>query len=167
LIVPQIAFIPGPHAVGAAAAPLDKDKDASAKTHPLQTVRAGKRIIKIRGSTGGRSFHEPAILSSKDGILESPGSSGFIDKNGTMVVPAQWERTGDFSEGLAAVKQTEKWGYIDKSGKMVIAPQFDDYRFGFSQGSSQKAHLHSLAHGRGKSCQDVQAKLEVVVFARR
>ena len=33
--------------------------------------------------------------------------------------------------------------------------------------SSQKAHLHSLAHGRGKSCQDVQAKLEVVVFARR
>ena len=50
-----------------------------------------------------------------------------------MVVPAQWERTGDFSEGLAAVKQTEKWGFIDKSGKMVIAPQFGDYRFGFSQ----------------------------------
>ena len=69
--MPQIAFIPGPHAVGAAAASLDKDKDASAKTHPLQTVRAGKRIVKIRGSTGGRSFHEPVILSSKDGILES------------------------------------------------------------------------------------------------
>jgi hypothetical protein len=51
LIVPQIAFIPGPHAVGATAPPpLDKDKDASAKTHPPQTVRAGKRIIKIRGS---------------------------------------------------------------------------------------------------------------------
>ena len=43
-----------------------------------------------------------------------------------MVVPAQWERTGDFSEDLAAVKQTEKWGIIDKSGKMVIAPQFDE-----------------------------------------
>jgi hypothetical protein len=42
----------GPHAVGAAAAPPDKDKDASAKTHPPQTVRAGKRIIKIRGSCG-------------------------------------------------------------------------------------------------------------------
>jgi hypothetical protein len=51
-----------------------------------------------------------------------------------MVVPAQWERTGDFSEGSDALKQTEKWGFIDKSGKMVIAPQFDDYRFGFSQG---------------------------------
>jgi hypothetical protein len=48
LIVPQIDFIPGPHAVGAAPPPLDKDKDASAKTHPPQTVRAGKRIIKIQ-----------------------------------------------------------------------------------------------------------------------
>jgi hypothetical protein len=48
--MPQIAFISGPHAVGAAAAPLDKDEDASAKTHPLQTVKAGKRIMQIRGS---------------------------------------------------------------------------------------------------------------------
>src|SRR4051794_5983873 len=79
LIVPQIAFSPGPHAVGAAAAPLDKDKGLSAKTHPLQRVRAGKRLIKIRGSIGGRSFHESAILSSKDGILERHGSAGFID----------------------------------------------------------------------------------------
>jgi len=62
-----------------------------------------------------------------------------------MVVPAQWERTGDFSEGLAAVKQTEKWGFIDKSGKMVIAPQFDDYRFGFSQGLACVKQMESAA----------------------
>ena len=49
-MVPQIAFIPGPHAVGASAAPLDKDKDASAKTHPLQTVRTGNRIITVRAN---------------------------------------------------------------------------------------------------------------------
>ena len=103
--MPQIAFIPGPHAVGAAAAPLDKDKDASAKTHPLQTVRAGKRIIKIRGSTGGRSFHEPVILSSKDGILESPGSSGLSTRWDDGGSSAMGAGPGDSSEGFAAVQK--------------------------------------------------------------
>jgi hypothetical protein len=38
-----------------------------------------------------------------------------------------------FSEGLAAVKLTEKAGYIDKTGNFIILPQFDQAE-SFSQG---------------------------------
>ena len=38
-----------------------------------------------------------------------------------------------FSEGLAAVKQKDKWGYIDREGYFVIPPQFTDAE-GFSEG---------------------------------
>ena len=34
-------------------------------------------------------------------------------------------RNGDFSEGLAAVREKTTFGYIDTSGRTVIKPQFD------------------------------------------
>src|SRR5690349_20692199 len=49
---------------------------------------------------------------------------GFIDKGGKMVINAQFERAGSFSEGLAEVR-LGRWGYVDGSGKIVINPQFD------------------------------------------
>jgi len=38
-----------------------------------------------------------------------------------------------YSEGLAAVQISGKWGYIERSGQFVINPQFDD-AFPFSYG---------------------------------
>lgn len=62
---------------------------------------------------------------------------GYMDKNGKQVIPPQFFRAGDFSEGLASVrinprkkyplgwnKQTWEFGYIDKLGKIKIKPQF-------------------------------------------
>jgi hypothetical protein len=71
---------------------------------------------------------------------------GFIDGHGKVVVEPQFDRAGEFSEGLAAVciglceyaatdesttSPTEKeriyrgkWGFIDTQGKMVINPRF-------------------------------------------
>ena len=42
-----------------------------------------------------------------------------------MVIPAQYEKAGCFSEGLAAVCQEKKWGFIDRTGKLVIPAQFN------------------------------------------
>jgi hypothetical protein len=77
---------------------------------------------------------------------------GYIDRTGTMVIPAQYlmardfheglaaERDGfidhngneviqksgsDFSEGLAVVDEDEKWGYIDKGGAYVVLPTYE------------------------------------------
>ncbi len=62
---------------------------------------------------------------------------GYMDKNGKQVIPPQFFRAGDFSEGLASVrinpgkkyplgwsKQTWEFGYVDKLGKIKIKPQF-------------------------------------------
>jgi WG containing repeat len=87
----------------------------------------------------GLSFHEGlAGVQIKD-------LWGFIDKTGRLVIPAQFIKTGDFSESLAAAevlidqnKETPcplsenstyiaaaKFGYIDHAGKMVIAPNWE------------------------------------------
>jgi hypothetical protein len=61
--------------------------------------------------------------------IEVNGKSGYIDKNGTMVIPPQFSLAYPFSEGLAAVTKAESmdtgWGYVDSSGKWVIPPTFD------------------------------------------
>ena len=50
---------------------------------------------------------------------------GYIDKTGTFVIQPQFDRGGDFSEGLAAVEPVSRPGpgnlaYIDQKGQMVI-----------------------------------------------
>lgn len=49
---------------------------------------------------------------------------GFINKKGEMVIPAKFDKAGDFSDGLAAAYDGG-WGYIDPSGAWAIQPQFD------------------------------------------
>lgn len=53
---------------------------------------------------------------------------GFIDKNGEEIIPCIYEDGLSYSEGLAAVKKSNKWGYIDKSGKIIIPCLYDDAR---------------------------------------
>lgn len=55
--------------------------------------------------------------------------TGFIDVNGNMVIPAQWDSASAFHDGLAAVANyvgpgsESETGYIDRAGKMVIPMQ--------------------------------------------
>ena len=50
---------------------------------------------------------------------------GFINKKGEFVINPQFESAKPFREGLAAVRQNDKWGFIDNTGKMIINPQFE------------------------------------------
>jgi hypothetical protein len=50
---------------------------------------------------------------------------GYLDRQGKIVVPAQFEDGRPFSEGLAAVKINGKYGAIDPTGKMVISPIYE------------------------------------------
>ncbi len=51
---------------------------------------------------------------------------GYILKNGTVFIPAQFDAAGSFFEGLARVKLAEVWGYIDPIGQQVIPLKFQD-----------------------------------------
>lgn len=69
--------------------------------------------------------------SARTGVIDdSWGKVGYLDAEGKLCIPFQFESTEPFSEGLAEVSKDgagiEKWGFIDKSGKMVIEPQFTE-----------------------------------------
>jgi len=87
----------------------------------------------------------PSYHSFSEGLaaIATQGKTGFIDTSGKLVIAAQYEDAGDFSEGLAAVQvkgelrwcppdasgsrqgSPKRFGYIDTSGAMVIPPQFE------------------------------------------
>ena len=52
--------------------------------------------------------------------------SGFMDRTGKVIVPAEFANVDNFSEGLARVSTvSEGTGFIDRQGKWAIPPQFD------------------------------------------
>jgi len=53
-------------------------------------------------------------------------SSGVLAEGYVEVIPPQYDRARDFSEGLAAVKIGDKWSFIDATGKEVVPPQYDE-----------------------------------------
>lgn len=58
--------------------------------------------------------------------VQKDGKWGFVDEAGQCVIPCQYDEVGDFSEGLAAVKDVdhngkgEQWAYIDTKGEIQI-----------------------------------------------
>lgn len=46
--------------------------------------------------------------------------SGVFDLTGRELVPCIWGDVGDFSEGLAAVRDGDAWGYVNLQGELVI-----------------------------------------------
>jgi len=61
------------------------------------------------------------------------GKWGYIDGQGHVVIPLQFDAALPFSEGLAAFgvrrgvfrRDWFKWGYVDQTGAVVIKPQFE------------------------------------------
>ncbi len=51
---------------------------------------------------------------------------GFVDMDGRLAIPLQFDDARDFSEGLAAARLGKKWGYIDTEGRWVIEPVYDN-----------------------------------------
>jgi WG containing repeat len=66
------------------------------------------------------SFHEGLARYSDRGW-------GFIDRSGRIVIPAKFYEAGDFSEGLAVIRSSEKsgFGYINQKGRLVIPCSFE------------------------------------------
>lgn len=62
------------------------------------------------------------------------GKAGFIDSTGKLVIKADLNDAGRFSEGLAPFEDRKgKWGFIDKNGQVVIPAQFE-WALTFSEG---------------------------------
>jgi hypothetical protein len=57
--------------------------------------------------------------------VELKAKWGYIDKNGSVIVPIRYDIGHMFSEGLASVETDGKWGYIDREGHFSIPLGFD------------------------------------------
>lgn len=60
------------------------------------------------------------LFPIQEGILR-----GYININGDVVIPPKYLEAGQFSEGLAAVREDGYFGYINTKGEYVIQPQYD------------------------------------------
>jgi hypothetical protein len=114
--------------------------------------KGGKEVIPCRyrnampfseGLAAVSMIGEPAAAATEKG--ESSGEVsrkgygelrwGYIDKTGTLVIPAQFRYAAPFSDGLALVQRPgeQTWSYIDKTGKVVLTVSYR-YAHDFSEG---------------------------------
>lgn len=61
---------------------------------------------------------------------------GFRHPDGSVIIAAEFDAVGPFSEGLARVRLGNVWGFIDPAGIYVIEPQFEQARH-FSKGHAK------------------------------
>lgn len=63
------------------------------------------------------------------------GTSGFIDLEGNVVVPFDYDYCFSFHEGMAAVRKNGLIGFVDKSGQLIIPCKYEEHdAWGFSEG---------------------------------
>ncbi len=110
--------------------------------------KTGKEAITgdfVRAEPFSEGFAAVMIKTGKDTVtsaetqkssivmIKSGAKYGYIDKTGTVVIPAQFAKAGKFVGGLAQVcmestapfdfsGQKQPCGYIDKTGKMIWQP---------------------------------------------
>lgn len=99
--------------------------------------------------TSGQPMPLPAYplpMGITEGLIAVSGMDdkyGFTDTTGQMVIPAEFDGTNGFSEGLAAVckmdaEGNKKWGYINNRGDVVISLQYSSAE-SFSDGLARVA----------------------------
>ena len=79
--------------------------------HPM--LRSDRIVAKLRnaGSDIKGPYSEGFIAIEKD------GKRTYIDSNGIVLVPPQFEEASDFRRGYAQVTRAGAWGVINKAGK--------------------------------------------------
>ena len=60
----------------------------------------------------------------KQGRSHTRYKVGYINRHGDIVIDAEFDYGGRFTDGLAVVRVRQKWGVIDKEGTVVVRPKF-------------------------------------------
>jgi len=108
---------------------------ALATTEDGQSVyldKTGNRVITLDNKISDSGFSR-ASFSDGRALIERDGKLGYIDKNGTVVIPIAYDWARPFSGGMAQVELNGKYGVINTSGSVVVPLKCDDIRY-FSEG---------------------------------
>jgi formylglycine-generating enzyme required for sulfatase activity len=99
--------------------------------------KAGTAVFKLPTGQHGGVFHAGlAVVGRTRTMEERQALYGYINRQGSIVIPFQFREARDFHAGLAAVRTVDKpipgftdmykgrWGFIDAAGKMVVEAQY-------------------------------------------
>jgi hypothetical protein len=89
--------------------------------------RKGKLVVPLSFRFLFRNFFKDGFEFATDYDEFQKGNKlvGLIDSTGKWVTKAIFENAMAFAEGVAPIRQNEKWGFINMKGEMIITPQFD------------------------------------------
>jgi len=87
------------------------------KGKPVATTIPGEEVIPVISD---------GLYSFKD---KSSEKWGYKNKNGEIVINAQYDDVDFFFDGMAATLGGKKWVAIDKKGNIIINPQYDHLKY--------------------------------------
>jgi len=106
-------YFQGPYSEGLAYA-VDKDK-----TTVYYLDKKGLEAFKLSAKEGSKCSNGFII------IKDNYSKFYHVNKKGKPITTKTWDEAGEFSEGLAMVKENGKYGFVDTVGKKVIDIKYD------------------------------------------
>ncbi len=97
-----------------------------------RTVRIGHRVfglLRADGWVGAQFWEEMSEVDSRGLALVCDGKTkkyGFMDTEGTMKVPLEWDDASPFAKGYARVGKDGKYGLLGSDGKLAFPLRWDD-----------------------------------------
>lgn len=134
---------------------------------PTAIGKNGKEKFSIKNAEHVKIFKGGlAAYSVKDSISEK---WGFVDSSGKKVIQPKFEETGNFSEGLCAVKDEDgNWKYIDKKGTLKIEQSFNtasDFLKGKAIVSDHSEEKFGIIDREGKFL--IEPKFDSIVYDKK
>lgn len=81
----------------------------------------GQIVLKApAGYDMGEQFTNGLVMA----MDQASAKWGYMDKNGEMVIPAQYDRALPFKNNVAPVMKDGKWGLVDMQGAWVAKPTY-------------------------------------------
>lgn len=117
----------------------------------LTCSESGNMLKKnVYGNSWLRYYSEGlSAIYREDGFIHK---AGYIDKKGEIKIPYIYKEARPFSEGLAAVKEKNKFGYINKKGIEIISPVFDEaHEFSEGLAAVSKNKKYGYINSDGKT----------------
>src|SRR6218665_2201773 len=104
------------------------------KTTNLPTILFSLIILLSTSLKGQEAKTTPYIFSNETiGLyffedmarVNIGGKYGFIDRQGFLQIPCQYDNALNFQDGLAIVRQKDKYSFIRKDGSLLSSLVFD------------------------------------------
>lgn len=97
--------------------------------------KTGKVIIPFEYSYVIPALDVSAPLVKLTKTISGKSKSGLADpRTGKILTPLQFDRIGDFKQGIAQIQENGKYGYVHESGKVIVPPEWDYSQSGFIDG---------------------------------